>query len=802
MRPLLLVLAGLALAGGVRAASFTEATRDLEPRAGLAATFIDHKTAHVLVALPKPDAQGVAGRYVYQVYLSASLGSTPVGLDRDQPGPTQILAFRRVGQKVYAEFENTAFRAANGSADEQRSVVQSFAHSTVWSGEIKAEGPDGALLVDITDFLTRDAFGVTEAMRRAKQGAFHIEPGLSHVDLAGVNVFPENLEFDADETFASDDPGSEVRGIAPDPHAITLTVHHSLVKLPEPGFTPRIADPRFDTLAMLVTDYSAPLGSPLVYRIAPRFRLEKIDPAAPRSRVKKPIVFYVDNAAPEPVRSALVEGARWWNDAFDAAGYIDAFQVKVLPQGVSPLDARYNVINWVHRQTRGWSYGEGIADPRTGEIIKGSVLLGSQRVRQDIIIYEGLVGAQSSGKGGPNDSTQVALARLRQLAVHETGHALGFAHNFAGSAFTDRGSVMDYPPPRVAIAGDRLDLSDAYGRGVGVWDLFTVDWLYGEPAPGVDETAWLDAKVRAGMARGLRYVTDNDARPIGSGHPLGALWDDGPDPVEGLRHAMEVRRIALAGFGLASLPAGAPTADLRRRIVPIYLYHRYETEAAAKLIGGVDFPYSKSGDGHERAVVVSADRQRAALNGLLETVRPSALDLPPGLVALLSSGVSDNTDPQFTTEVFGDGASPVFDLGLAAETAAEVTFSALLAPERLNRLADQGVLPLPDLLDATIGAVFADRPNEPAELRRRVRARLVADLRRAADDKAVASTVRADIESALHGLAERLAKSRSADPADRALARDIVEAIDPPPGRSAPAIPAAIKVPPGMPIGD
>ena len=301
------------------------------------------------------------------------------------------------------------------------------------------------------------------------------------------------------------------------------------------------------------------------------------------------------------------------------------------------------------------------------------------------------------------------------------------------------------------------------------------------------------------MARGLRYVTDNDARPVGSGHPLGALWDDGPDAVAGLQHAMEVRRIALSSFGLSSLPAGAPTADLRRRIVPIYLYHRYETDAVAKLIGGVDFPYAKSGDGHEQAAVVPVARQRAALNALLETVRPSALDLPPGLVALLSSGVSDNADPQFTTEVFGDGSSPVFDLGLAAETAAEITFTALLAPERLNRVVDQGILPLPELLNTTIAAVFTDHASDPAELSRRVRLRLVADLRRVADDKSLASTARADIDAALHALAERVSKTGFSD---RAIAREIAEEIDPPPGRSPVPAPAPPKIPPGMPIGD
>jgi hypothetical protein len=768
-------------------------------------TWIDRKTGHILIALPPAGSDGVSARFIYQVYLRASLGSTPVGLDRDQPGATQILVFRRVGPKVYAEYENTDFRAEGGSPEEKGAVTDSFAKSTVWSGDIKAEGSDGALLVDITGFLTRDAHGVVEALRRSKQGSFKLDLDLSHPDLDAALAFPENLEFEATQTFTADEPGEEVRGIAPDPHSITLTTHHSLIKLPPPGFEPRLADPHFSTIDRLVTNYAAPLASPLAYRLAPRFRLEKIDPTAARSRVKKPIIFYVDRAAPEPVRSALIEGANWWAEAFDKAGYIDAFRVELLPEGVSPLDARYNVINWVHRQTRGWSYGEGISDPRTGEIIKGSVLLGSQRVRQDRMIYEGLLGAEATGKGGPNDPTQIALARIRQLAVHETGHALGFDHNFAGSTI-GRASVDDYPPPRVLIKDGALDLSDAYAKGVGAWDLFVVNWLYSEAPPGVDEKAALAKIVSDGFASGLKFVSDSDARPLGSANPAGSLWDDGPDAVEGLQHTLDVRRIALTNFGPRNLPLGAPMSDLKRVIVPIYLFHRYEVDAAAKLIGGVDYTYAANGDGHERADAVSGDRQRAALGQLLKTVEPATLDLPEPLIQALNSGRSDTRDPQFETEVFGDDATPVFDLPGAADVAADITFSAILEPSRLNRVADQGArlaggLTTGALLGETIDAVFTDRPDDPvhaAEIRRRVRARLVLDLQHAADDKRTSPTVRAEITGALGGLQDRL-KAAKANGADKAFDRSLAGDIEHP--RSS-ATTESLKVPPGMPIGE
>jgi len=815
-----LILAGAAVANdagpaGPRAAqTFAHATAPLRRLDGLLPVFIDAWEGRVLLQLPAPDADGVAGRYLYQVYLRGGLGSNPVGLDRSKPGPTQILIFRRAGNKILAQYENDGFRAGGGGPDEKQAVADSFARSTVWAGDIVAEAPDRGLLVDVTSFLTRDAFGIVDALKDAKQGAFKLDKDLSYADAGAVLAFPDNLEFEASETFDSDDPGSEIKAIAPDPHAVTLIVHHSLIALPAPGYTPRLYDPRVGVFNQLVNDYGAPLDAPVVYRLANRFRLEKTDPAAARSTVKKPIVFYVDRAAPEPIRTALVEGARWWAQAFDAAGFIDAFRVEVLPEGVSPLDARYNVINWVHRQTRGWSYGQGIVDPRTGEIVKGSVLLGSLRVRQDRMIFEGLVGADKTGTGGQDDPIRISLSRLHQLAVHETGHALGLAHNFAGSTFDDRASVMDYPPPRIGIVGGRFDFSDAYATGVGSWDKFVIDWLYSETPPGADEKAMLDAIVTAGYAKGLRFVDDDNSRPAGAAQPYGNLWDDGPDAVAALAHVLEVRRIALGRFGLANLPAGAPVADLRRVIVPIYLFHRYEVDATAKLIGGVDFPYAVKGDGHEIARAVPGAEQRRALDALIATVDPDRLDLPDSALRLLSSAQSGVADPQFDTEVFGEAGNPVFDLPGAADAAADITFSDLLQPDRLNRVVDLGIgdptkLGLDELLAKTISTVFSAGPGQGGrtpELRRRVRMRLVIDLAETLQDKRLSPTAAAQIKAALTALGRRLATTGAGDAADLAQAR-YLSAILLDTTRDAIKTLAevdkarAVSVPPGAPIG-
>ncbi|MGX1587606.1 zinc-dependent metalloprotease [Brevundimonas diminuta] len=803
-----LVLAGAAAPVAAQSAP-ASAAASAAWRDGLFGVRQDSDKGKVSVRLPAPDADGVLGRYLYQPGLSAGLGMDGAGLDRSGLGQTQIVVFRKVGNRVFAAFENHRFRAVDADPDQVNAVAASFVSPVVWSAEVTDAEADGSVTVDLSGFLERDAVNVVSRLKRARLGTFKPAASLGYVDTAQTLVFPDNVEFQTVQTFTSDEPGGELSRVSPETRSVTLAVRHSFIRLPDEGFLPVLHDPRSGTSAQVtVTDFAADLDQPVVSRLARRFRLEKTDPSAARSPVKKPIVFYVDRAAPPAIREALIEGGNWWAQAFEQAGYLNAFRVELLPEGAHPMDARYNIISWVHRETRGWSTGTSVNDPRTGEIVRGVVQLGSLRDRQDKMIIEGLVGAARAGTGAEDDPDRLAYHRLRHLSAHEIGHALGIAHNFAASTFEGRASVMDYPAPWVIADGDRLDFSQAYTTGVGAWDRYVVDWLYGD-APGRDPIARRAALAAEAQAKGYRFVNDTDTRPLGSLQPYGAMWDNGTDPTAEFANTLAVRRIALSRFGLANLPAGAPAADLRRVIVPIYLYHRYQTTAVGRQIGGLDYSYAVSGEGRERAEVVPADKQRAALEALMLALSPAELDLRDDLIDLLSSAQSGNSDRQTQIELFEGKTDAVFDPSSAAAAATQVVLETLLAPERLNRLVEQerrdpGQLGLVETLDRVAVAVGPGAALSPrqAELRRVARARYAAHLAALIQGKDLSSTAQGAVRDSARRFGEQLKRCRG-DRLETAQCAYLAEALTGPvEGLKAlsETLPVAQAVPPGAPI--
>ncbi len=618
--------------------------------------------------------------FIYYTGLPYGLGSNDIGLDRGQLGQSRLVQFERYGDKVLLKQLNTDYRADTDNQAEKNSIAQAFASSVLAGFKVEATRGN-KVLVELTPYLLKDLHGVSARLKARSQGSFSVDTSRSALNTKKVKNFPKNTLFESVLTFKGSNPGQYVRQVTPSPNDISVHQHLSFVALPDDGYQPRKFHPHSGYFELSYKDYATPITKPIDQRLIYRHRIER-----DKKGTIKPIVYYLDPGVPEPVRGALLDGARWWEQAFDAIGLEGAYKVEILPEGADPLDVRYNVIQWVHRATRGWSYGFSVSDPRTGEILKGHVTLGSLRVRQDLLIANALTGIYGDNSEDKAKAAEaMALARIRQLSAHEVGHTIGIAHNFAASPDA-RASVMDYPHPLVKLEGDKVSLTDAYATDIGKWDIEAVRYGYSEFANSNEEVKGLKAILKGMRDKNLLFLSDPDARPVGGAHPTGHLWDNGENPAKELERVLAIRAKALAKFGHDNLAHGTPYSELAETLVPLYLFHRYQAEAAVKLIAGVEYEYSVKGDSFKPVTFVAKDTQQAALDALLETLSVETLSVPDSILSVIppkAYGYYRNR------ESFPSNTGLTLDPVSMADTSAQHSLALLLNPKRLARLLQQ-----------------------------------------------------------------------------------------------------------------
>ncbi len=784
----IIILFSLLISFHIAANDIDDYVQDMQLHSGFFNFYWDNSEAKIFLEISDFNKE-----FLYINYLQTGVGSNDIGLDRGQIGNNRVVHFEHHGPKVLLVQANQTYRAISDNPQERQAVEDGFARSVLWGTEVVAEH-NNAVLVDLTDFLLQDSHHIQGRLKQRKEGRFSIDLSRSVIYQPNTKSFPDNTEFEALITLTGQDAGPYLRSVTPDHTALTVRTHHSFVRLPDQVMQPRAYDPRSGGIPLTFYDYAAPLDENMKVQWAIRHRLETDN----SGQVIKPIVYYLDSGTPEPIRSALLEGAAWWQEAFESAGFNNAFEIKMLPADANPLDIRYNTIQWVHRATRGWSYGYSVVDPRSGEILKGHVTLGSLRVRQDMRIAQALLSPFNNEHTDTTAIQEMALARLRQLSAHEVGHTLGLIHNFHASS-QNRSSVMDYPHPLMTIKNDKIDLSQAYDVGIGDWDKIAIIYLYREFDQDQDSHQALQKIIADAQQAGHVMIADRDARAVGGAHPQAHLWDNGDDAIESLYQVLNVRAKAMQHFGLNTLPSGTAVAELQRLFVPLYLFHRYQVEAVVKLIAGVDYHYAIKGQKSPvEARIVPAEIQQQALTAVLKTIDVKTLDIDESITELLLPlPAGDNRD----RELFKSRSEVTFDTASAVEAAADLSLSLLLHPHRMNRLSEQHArqkaLPsVSKVLQQLAKATWHRKHREQKKqwLQNSVNWITLQNLLNLSQHPQTSSQVKAEVDAFLKDYAGN--KHRTAS--TQLMADEIVRFFD---GRRSTDKKEQPKLPPGSPIG-
>jgi hypothetical protein len=746
------------------------------------------------------EVKGLDKEFLYANSLATGVGSNDIGLDRGQLGGERLVKFKKAGNKLLLVQPNLDYRAITNNELEKKSIEQAFAQSVLFGFKI-IENNNGTYIIDLTSFLMQDAHGVEKRLKG--EGSYKLDLSKSALSLDRTKAFPKNVEFEALLTFKGQPKGKNIKSVTPTASLVSVTQHHSFIELPDDGYQKREFDARSGAISMSYLDYATPIQEPIRKQYIVRHRLEKKDPNALMSDPKEPIIYYLDPGTPEPIRSALLEGASWWNQAYEAIGFKDAFQVKMLPDDADPMDCRYNVIQWVHRSTRGWSYGDVVVDPRTGEIIKGHVSLGSLRIRQDFLIAQALMDKPFAER---DDNYQpmldMALARIRQLSAHEVGHTIGFTHNFAASA-NGRASVMDYPHPTISITDGNIDFSNAYAVGIGAWDKVTVAYSYSEFDASTNEKDKLNTILNDANTSGLQFITDFDARAKDGAHAYAHLWDNGNSASEELENLMNVRAQAIMNFSAENMREGEPYSVLEDVFVPLYFFHRFQVEAATKVVGGLDYNYAVKGDGQTIVEPVDSKIQKETLYQILKTISAEVLAIPKSTLKLFPPRAYNY---RRTRESFKGKTGVAFDPMSAAVTASDMTLKLLLNPQRANRIIQQKSLDdkqlgFGELLNQVLEASFGKRYDDSYknEIQQLINERVLLNVMNLAVSKQSIFQVKAKANDAINSLVSDYLADKKKPPLYAAHFAMLIKEFREYPNKF--KIENAPKIPDGSPIG-